>query len=336
MPYYNYYYRKRYSPYRSWRRWGVTRSQSQGSRRFTVSFPCETTFAVPTTGSNSLVFGVHPFYSSPLPTGAPNLPEYFRGRCNLVTNNVYTTYCSLYDEVKINSCSVTVSILGLPVGTGCRIISSVDRHANIRDVLSTHNINDLRQAPECKNSVYTSLDNAKMYRYIKARDVGEKTGFIDSSNGNCVVPAYTTSTGVAVPAHQIYANSDWFENSYTWAPNIIFAIEMTAARPEGSSLVVGINCRWNVTFRNPKYGSGADAAFDGEGDEDGNSKTFSEMRSAELRDLKRRSQSDEGREVEVLKDDDTLIDGKEEMEDVDEMSKEELIEVLKKLKGESK
>lgn len=336
MPYYNYYYRKRYSPYRSWRRWGVSRAQTQGTRRLSISFPCETSVAVPTSGSNSIVFGVHPFYSSVQPQGGPVLPEYFRGFCNLVTNNVYLTYCSLYDEVKINSVSVTLSVLNLPVGTGVRIVSSVDRHANIRDVLSTHQINDIRQAPECKNSVFTSLERAKMYRYIKARDVGEKTGFIDSSNGNLVVPAYTTSTGVAVPAHQIFANQDWFDNSYSWAPNVVFAVEMTASPPAGSSLVIGINCRWNVTFRNPKYGSGADAAFDGEGDEDGNSKTFSEMRAAELRDLKKRSESDEGREVEVLKDDETLIDGKEEMEDVDEMSKEELIEVLKKLKGESK
>lgn len=313
------FYRRSRWPYRSWRRWGVTRSQSQGTRRFTVSFPSEVSIGIPT-GKLSSIFSVHPWYSSIPAAGSPSLSEFRNCYGNLITNGTFQTYCALYDEVKINSVSVNLAILTVPAGSSAKIYSTIDRHANLRDVLADRVTTQVSSGPEVKTTVFTSLDRAKMWRYAKARDFGEKTMFVDSSFGNCSVPKYTNTSQVEVPAHTILANRDWFENNFCFSPMVSFFVELTGTPPANSTIGISLSVRWNVTFRNPKYSTGADAVVDGD-DVSGNAK-FSEMKSDAIKSVKEENDGMEEapslKKKKVVYEEEEIPDEEEEEDDYEE------------------
>lgn len=244
---------------RQWRRgsWftaGVRRSQTQGVRRFTISIPVEETFTLGTDAnalSQTSLFGVFPFMNSSL---TDTRAEHRNAHCNLLLSGVYRTYCSLYDEVKINSVSVGISVMSVPVGTGFKLYTMIDRHANLQDTLAYFPLNSKTEGSEVDSSVFTSLDRAKYYRYFRARDLGERTSFFDATYGTQTFPQYA-SGGAQVASHDNIVVYDWYNNAVgtAFCPLIQFGLKYSSDAVAGTSATINLTVRYNLTFRNPKF-----------------------------------------------------------------------------------
>lgn len=244
---------------RYWRRggWfnsGVRRAQTQGVRRFTISIPVEETFAL-NVDANALdqtsLYGVFPFMNSTL---TDTRAEHRNCHCNLLISDVFRTYCGLYDEVKLNSVSVGISVMSVPVGTGFKIYTMIDRHGNLTDTLSYAALATKTTGSEVDSSVFTSLQRAKYYRYFRARDIGERTSFFDASYGEKTLPQYT-SGGAQVASHANIVNEDWYNNAVgtAFCPLIQFGLKFSTNAVQGTSATINLTVRYNLTFRNPKY-----------------------------------------------------------------------------------
>lgn len=322
MPYYrsSYYRYARRWPYRSWRRSGVARSQQQGNRRFTVSIPIEGYGLVGVLANQrySRVMMFQPFYNSDSDGATDGLSKYG----NVVGNEVFQIYCRLYDEVKVDSMSVQIAVQGLPAGVnGFKLVSAVDRHVNLHDIFNLQTTAQLFGSPESMSRVFTSLQNAKQYRVVYARDLGERTTFCDSTLGTRDVAA-----AGGVDAYQQRGLLEFLnEGLYScFVPGISVGFECSSSPATAGYCTVQYKCVYKFTFRNPKY-SGIGGMSRGV-------ETFSEARAAEMSDLKERSESDgiveEEKEAPVKKkekvvyeeevlpdDDDTLIDDDDDEEE---------------------
>lgn len=265
-------YRRRYRsgwPYRSWRRFGVSASQKSGTRRFTISIPVEgyCSVAVDANSHNSHSIGFTPFYNSTNTNAA--LPEFNHRNGNLVQNNLFITYCSLYDEVKINSMSVAVSVDGAPQGTnGVKVVSCVDRHVTLNDIRTAYLVSNMFGSAESSSRMFSSLQNAKVYRYIPARDIGEKTSFFDSTLGTLNYGNY-----------QLAGPLEFISNTSLYGcynPIVFFGFSFSTAPLAAGTVYVQYRVTYNLTFRNPKYGGSINSRGEG----------FSEMKSEVVEDMK--------------------------------------------------
>lgn len=244
---------------RYWRRggWfnsGVRRAQTQGVRRFTISIPVEETFTLGVDNNaldSTSLYGVFPLMNSSL---NDTRAEHRNCHCNLLLSDVFRTYCGLYDEVKINSVSMGLSVMSVPVGSGFKIYTMIDRHANVTDTLGYFALSSKINGSEVDSSVFTSLQRAKYYRYFKARDLGERTSFFDATYGTKTLPQYQ-SGGVQVASHDNIVNEDWYNNAVgtAFCPLIQFGLKFSSNAVQGASATVNLTVRYNLTFRNPKY-----------------------------------------------------------------------------------
>lgn len=328
----------------TWWRSGVRRAQVQGVRRFTISIPVEETFTLGVDNNNldqTSLFGVFPFMNSSL---TDTRAEHRNCHCNLLLSDVYRTYCGLYDEVKINSVSMGLSVMSVPVGTGFKLYTMIDRHANVTDTLAYFALGSKTSGSEVDSSVYTSLQRAKYYRYFRARDVGEKTSFFDATYGTKTLPQYT-SGGAQVASHDNIVVEDWYNNAVgtAFAPLIQFGLKFSSPAVAGTSATVNLTVRYNVTFRNPKF----DVSI-----APNRALTMSDLRKEAIEEVKEDADVkmvDEKEESPVLKKSNVVYeesvvpdDEKEEDDDDDEimtqpaMSREELLAEIARLKGESK
>lgn len=241
-------YRRGYNRY--WRRnWGRQRTlngaSTAGSRRFSCIIPTEKAFQMVVGGGNfwSQLLAVSPYYYDP---GSSDRA----GRtCGALPSSVlYRTYCSLYDEVKIDACYVKFTIMSL-LGNGgvvpaLKFVTMWDRQARYREIYGGEELptsNTLATGSESQSTFVTSTSRGVVTRYNRASDIQERTTFHDCS--------------ITAPGGGIYADAEWSETlPVGYAPALYFALN-TATSP-GQGLNYTFNCavevRWRVTFRNPQ------------------------------------------------------------------------------------
>ena len=237
---------------RSWWRRGVTRVQKQGTRRFSVSIPVEGSASIGVSASslNSNSCGFQPFFNTNRAGGTAT-----RDHCvgTLVGNNLFSTYCNLYDEVKLNSFYVEIAVTGLPESKqAVKVVTCIDRHATIDDIDSSYTVANMMGSAECDSKMFTSLNYSKVSRYFRARDKQERDIFVDSSLGTRVVTLEDQST------YQIAGIKEFLENGNLYgAFNPLMSLGFVLASSPAASSTVSFQYRvvWNLTFRNPKYGS---------------------------------------------------------------------------------
>lgn len=296
-------YRRGYNRYwrRNWaRQRGVYRSQTAGNRRFNLTVPVSDVFELTTPAGA--------FW-----TNVKCLQPYVQTRgtvaCgSMVFSPLYRTYSALYDQVKINSVSVKMSILNV-IGNG-GIISAVkiftmwDRDlqygelsaANVPSVLA------LQNGAESQSSLIVNNSRGIIYRNNRASDIQERTVFHDCSVGRNVDNGYYDGC---------FANGAGYSHGLGYVPGMFFAIQTNDAPGEGMSYTfnISIEVKWNVTFRNPKYG--LTAAQSG----------------AKVSDLKA------GVINEIKEEDDLLADDEKKDEEASvDMTDEEVTALLEKLK----
>lgn len=320
MPYYRS-YRKRYSPYRSWRRNSVYRAQANGTRRFSVSIPVSGQINVPcVNGLNvSQTFCFFPWAAYTDASGTLLVQQ-----CcgNLFLNNLFLTYTTLYDEVKLNSFSVRLSVLSVPVdGKGAFVESCLDRHANVRDIEGMRPHAQIQNSSEVQNNQFTSLDRATVYRSYRARDIGERSNFFDCTYGDVVDPAHEQ------PQWGRRQIMDWAAGGGgNFSPALYFYIRLLSPPVDNSNVLISYQVLWNLTFRNPKASVGG---------------SIRGLRMSDLKvDAMRDMVDDESQlnkkkvkfEEPVYEEEDVPDDDDEEMDSQKEPTREELLEMLAKLK----
>lgn len=233
---------------RGWWRSGVARSQTSGTRRFNLSVPIEDTIAVPllNQSNRSWTFAFSPFGTVDI---ANTYDTWYGFLGSLLTSNLYNTYCRLYDQVKINSVSVQLSVLSIPAGTAVKVYTSVDREANFDELRARPSHANILSGAETMSTQFTSLDRSIVRRYLKARDLQERTKFLDSTSAT--YPIAQTQT---LPAYNVAANVDWYQHVQSFAPAIYGFLELSKkAEAYPASVTFAYKVRWNVTFRNPKF-----------------------------------------------------------------------------------
>lgn len=318
MPYYRS-YRKRNSPYRSWRRNSVYRAQANGTRRFSVAIPVSGQVNIPVVNGTmfSSTFSFFPFASY---TNSSPITAIQSCLGNLYFNNIWYTYCNLYDEVKLNSFSVRLSVLSVPVdGKGAFIESCLDRHCTVHDLENIRGHADIQNSAEVQNNQFTSLDRATVFRFYRARDAGERTNFFDASSQDVVDTAHDPAQW---GRRQL---QDWgLGGGGNFSPLLEFYIRLLSPPADNSNILISYNVVWYLTFRNPKASVGAATR----------GLTMSDLKLDAIRDMmddeselnKKKVKFEEPvYEEEVLPDDD-------EMDSQKEPTKEELLEMLAKLK----
>lgn len=251
------YYRRNWSrwPYRSWRR-GVHSSQVAGNRRFNVVIPVQDAFSmeVDSTSFFSNVHGISPYYHNSNDT----VNSWRMTHGAMPMSELYRVYTQLYDEVKVNSVSVKFELMnGIGIGgtvPALKFITSWDRDASMDEVVALNGVPTAEQmttGSESQSVLISNTSAQKIYRYNRATDLMEKCNFHD-----CTL----TRSGTVI-ADKIFASGSGL-NRIGYCPTCFFVIN-TAIKPEtGQKFVfnISVEVKYNVTFRNPKFGLAAGAA----------------------------------------------------------------------------
>lgn len=247
------YFYRRY-PYRRsyWRRGGVGAAQKQGTRRFKLLIPVEGTASVPVPANRnySYVCGFEPYYAST--AASDSNPDRYSQFGNVVTTPLFQTYCKLYDEVKLNSVRLAVAVVKLPSGvSGFKAVTAIDRHCTIDDIYVRRPATQLMGSAECQTKMFTSLDYAKLFRRFYARDLQEKSIFIDSTIGQQDVPSSggipaITRTGIK---EFLDAGSCYSAFNPMIDVGFVFANGPTA----DDVVVMQYTIQYEFVFRNPKF-----------------------------------------------------------------------------------
>lgn len=234
---------------RNWWRRGVRSSQQSGTRKFSIVIPVQGygSTNVGATLHESTSFGFQAFYNSDSVAGAQGVNRFG----NLIQSDLFTTYCNLYDEVKINSCSIQLVVTGLPEGnSGVKVISAVDRHCTVDDIRGLRTAANLSTSSESDTRMFSSLNNARVWRYFRARDMQERTVYVDSSYGS---RQYTVG-GVTYNIAGLLEFLDTGSLYGAFNPITVFAFELSNAPNAAATVSFQYRVSWNLTFRNPKYG----------------------------------------------------------------------------------
>lgn len=255
------YYRRGRSGYgyrgynRSWRRRGwyrssrgssVTRSQQSGRRYFNISFPIENivTLTINANQSFSNVLRTSPYYA---PSGTADTDAARAlNCCGLPASLAFRKYCQLYDQVKVNSVSFYVAIAAAigagGVTPGLRAYTSWDRNYVFNEDLVT--ADNLINGPESQAVTFINNSRCKFSRYNSASDLQERTTFIDSTLANS--------------SNSYWANKQWVRGSGSnmvgYCPSMSLVLQTSDTQAATRTITLQVQARYNVTFRNPKFG----------------------------------------------------------------------------------
>ena len=337
-------YRRSRWPYRSMRS-GLVRAQTSGTRRMNLSIPVQEAFSInittPVGGAGnfwSSVYCVQPYFAV---TASTNMDNVAHG-C-LINSRLYRVYTTLYDEVKINSVYVKMTVM-TNIGSGgvtpaLRVLTMWDRSIDAEDIIGTNlpSHTNMETGSGSQSSMIVNNSRAILSRYVKASDIQECSKFHDCS---IVSDGSYMYDGTWV-TRKLGSESIRNGQDCGFVPGMFFALNSATAPAAGSSFTfsVQLDVKYNVTFRNPKFGLSAYNAK-GIGVEDPGEtkseiavkKTGDETGMEEEPILKKKKVV---YEEEVLPDDDTLIDDESE-ESQREPTKEELLAEIARLKGETK
>jgi hypothetical protein len=306
----------------------VSRAQSQGTRRFNISIPIDGYMSAPVPASNVFSNSVafQPFYNSNAPDAAA---ESSHRLGSLLNSNLFTTYCGLYDEVKLNSVSLSVAVTSVPESkSAVKVYTCLDRHCNLNDIRSNYPTANMGVSAESSSVMFTSLDRSKIYRYFSARDRQERDTFFDATLG---VVSYSPSQGVT---WNMSGPLEFLEGGSLYGafnPIIYLGFQLGSSPAAAGNVAFQFRVVWNLTFRNPKYGV------------NGNAKgvSFSDMKSEVVEEKKSESGVSEGSALrkkekvdEPVYEESVIPDDEVEMDDESsqpELTKEQLLEMLRKI-----
>lgn len=199
---------------RGWYRRGTAYSQRQGRRTFNVSVPVENVLSTTVAANNSWsgVLTTCPFMGDVATTRN-------RFATSLLHSLLYRTYTRLYDQVKINSVTLTFDIIS-PLGAGglapaIKVYTCWDRCYDYGDALGTPpNSTALTNGSESMCKMFVNNSRATLVRYNRASDLQERSTYHDCS--------YESATDGGI---QYYRDVSWMGSCKFYSPSCCFAIQ---------------------------------------------------------------------------------------------------------------
>lgn len=174
---------------------------------------------------------------------------------SLLQSKLFKTYAQLYDQFKINGvrhvCGVGVSI-GQGYAPACKIYTGWDRKLSPVEVASMITFDELESGPESTVQMFVDNSRPVVTRSCWARDLQEKTGFIDtkfytSANQYEIMETYRTNNGGSM---------------IQFHPAFYLGVNVAGTPDAAATLKVSVSSTYYVTFRGPRYGlSSGDAKF---------------------------------------------------------------------------
>lgn len=247
-------YRRFYSPYRSWRRFGKTSPGSGVNVTVPQDFVIPLRFIGATAAERktSRATLVSPMYN--VTADNADIPNF--GKTGLWQNAMFSTYCRLYDEMKINSVSYTC-IVEEPIGGGntfpvVEIVTAFDKKITTAEVAAVWpNFDRVSGFSSCRK--YTAINNsiARFNRSCWATDLQERTSFFD------VDPTTWDQVQGGDAAENVTGCQAWYaagQNVMFFAPGMWVVGRTNGNFAANQTMYVRVQGRVNVTFRNPKLG----------------------------------------------------------------------------------
>lgn len=252
-------YRRSRWPYRSMRS-GLVRAQTSGTRRMNLSVPIQEAFSIaistPAGGAGNFwsdVYCVQPYFAV---TGGVNMVNVAHG--TLMGSRLYRVYTTLYDEVKINSCYVKMTVM-TNIGSGgvtpaLRVLTMWDRNLNAEDIAAANlpGHDDMETGSGSQTTMIVNNSRAILSRYVKASDIQEWTKFHDCS----IVSSGNYRYDGCWCTRQLATENIRNGQDCGFVPGMYFCLNSATAPAAGASFnfAIQLDIKYNVTFRNPKFG----------------------------------------------------------------------------------
>ena len=275
MPSYSKYFRKKWRKYKKYRwkyrqlKYGKSSSVVNLTSRSRVGIKAVDHYIqnMRVHGGTSYtdVFCLNPFMVKLSPTNVPQ--TYGCYPTSTINSAVVNAYCKLYDEFKVDSVTVKITLTSI-VGNGgdvncVKFYTAWDRKGSIEDtkLLAKYpTVNDLEAMPSCQTAIIANNTTSSIVRSCKASDFFEKYVFCDCtcSNYNVTIRADATySTPQSCYGADSYVQAG--ANMLMFCPTFYFGAETINYVPdEDAYLNIVVDTVVFYTFRNPKYAGSID------------------------------------------------------------------------------
>lgn len=233
-------YSRRYRRYRRYARLGRYVKYSNGRESSSVNLKVVTNgyFNGPmSAGANDSGVFCLPSLSY---TGA--LGANYVGPVSALNSNLFRAYCSLYGELKLRGVLYEISVVN-PIGTAASqvpsfmIFASVDRRYSTSNTTPTSA--QLSNYASITPSTYVANNRTKFKKYIGARDLIERTQYIDSQL------RHQAANGWSLIAAAPQTNPNFF------IPAMYFFIRFPFTLATAFNVQLSVRATYYVTFRNP-------------------------------------------------------------------------------------
>lgn len=228
-----------------------------------MQIPYETRFAARAAGdlvSRTNVSLICPYVqSSQGASGASPWDKKTIMQAGAFNSELFEAYRGLYDEVKLNSMSVSVAVTNQVGGNSnpdVTIVSGFDRKFTKVDYVDhIPNVGQLSANGSCVRRTFVNNQVAKAYRSCWASDLGEKCTFTDTDAVTDTFAINYAGGLTGTNAHTVLASwSSAGANVNYFCPCFMFGFESSANMAADSLVTTMLDIRYNFTFRNPKYG----------------------------------------------------------------------------------
>jgi len=234
--------RVRYGRWRSYRRYYRRRGYLPRTVNSTDSSSCPVKVITKQTSSCAVAAGLSSVYTVSTFGSTEGLSAYFN-LCGVLSSGIYRVFADMYDEVKVRGVQYRI-IVDSPVGSGegpsdIVLYTSIDRRIGFSEDAPTSSM--IQNVPSTSPYYITNFKTPEWKRYVRARDVIEKSQFHDCS--------YRLSAG-SPPTYSDPAFTVAGENPNFFSPGLFFMLG-TSDKAYSGAINVTVQCVYYLTFRNP-------------------------------------------------------------------------------------
>lgn len=213
-------------------------------------------FSIANGANYSNMFIINPFVINQTPA-ATRMPEIYNHY--LADDMLFRTYCSLYDQMKIEKVGYKFTAIDT-IGNGgnlgaVRLVCGWDRHGYYRDLYTGQRplVNNLVYMAGTRSAMFANNSRVKMYVQLTPSDLQERSTWFDVDPADIQVTA--AASGWANP-QTFHASPPFVQLAGpAFFPTLYCALFSPIANGTGNAIPINImlDIYCTVSFRNPKY-----------------------------------------------------------------------------------